>query len=156
MNWISDLSYNFEFKCPDNHKTVVRAKVQPPPPACEECQQTTQYVGFQAQKVKQTTVVEYDKNGRKAVAVRNKDGTMQYLSKTKLNYLKTGRVETQYTKEYQQAINKEEQKRVAKEQRAEASRRRTMDGHFKSLVSTLPDGEYVSDGVNVKPMKSKV
>lgn len=155
MNWLSELTYHYNFRCSKcDHQEKIKAKDRPPSPI--HCESEMNYLGFDPVKVKQTHAVEYDKNGRKAVAIRGKDGKMQYFSKTKLNYMKTGRVESQYTKEFQEALQKEEQKRVVQEQKAEAARRQKMDGHFKSLVANLPEGEYVSDGVSVKPMKSKV
>lgn len=156
MSWLEDLSYEYIFQCMKcDHREKIKAKDRPEKPK-HLCGEEMEYLGFEPVKVKQTHAVEYDKNGRKAVAIRGKDGKMQYFSKTKLNYMKTGRVESQYTKEFQEALQKEEQKRVVQEQKAEAARRQKMDGHFKQMVANLPEGEYVSDGVSVKPMKSKV
>lgn len=155
MSWIDDLVYTFNFDCLKcGQREKIKAKDCPEAPT--HCEIPMSYGGFDPVKVKQTHAVEFDKNGRKAVAIRNKDGSLQYHSKTKLNYLKTGRVESQYTKEFQEALQKEEQKKLVQEQKAQTSRRQHMDRHFKQMVSKLPEGEYVSDGVSVKPMKSKV
>ncbi len=159
MSWLEDLEYDFKFECENLHQNTVRAKAKegrPEPPACSECGEALQYRGFKPQQIKQTHNVEFEQNGRKAVRTRGKNGEIQHVSKTKLNYMKTGRVESQYTKDYKEHIEKENEKAVKaamEKEKKEEARRRNMDGHIKSMIKSLPDGEYLSDGVRAEPLK---
>jgi len=106
------------------------------------------YAGFEPRISKQTTMIEYDQNGRKAMRIQNKDGTVQHLSQTKINYMKTGRIENQYTKEYKNHLIKTQQEQLL---RTEYNRRRgkVSRASLDDVIKNMPDGEYVSDGTNV-------
>ena len=107
------------------------------------------YDGFEPEEVRQTNVIEYDQNGRKAVKVRQKDGSVQHISKTKLNYLKTGSTDSQFTKEYQEHLFKTKQHELLRSGvgKGKGKARKANE----AMMKNLPDGEYVSDGTNVMP-----
>ncbi|NDD05335.1 MAG: hypothetical protein EB078_10545 [Proteobacteria bacterium] len=143
MGWLQDLDYEYIYNCV-GHEFLMRGKAgddMPRSAPCPTCGQTGQYAGFKPIQVKQTTEIEFDQNGRKAVAIKNKDGSTTYISKTKLHYMKTGRIENQYTRSYQEHLQKTQQDEML---RTEHSRKRANVSPLKNL----PDGEYVSDGVN--------
>lgn len=61
---------------------------------------SAKYCGFEPKKITQTTLTEFEKNGRVGLRVVQKDGSVQYISKTKVNYCQTGKVVHSYTKEF--------------------------------------------------------
>lgn len=109
---------------------------------------TGTYAGFEPRIAKVTTMIEYDQNGRKAMRIQNKDGTVQHLSQTKINYLKTGRIENQYTKGYKEHLIKTQQEQML---RSEHNKRRgkVSRASLDDIIKNMPDGEYVSDGTSV-------
>jgi hypothetical protein len=70
------------------------------------------YAGFEPVKLGGETRVEFEKNGRKGVHIRKPDGDHQYISKTKLHYIKTGRIENQYTNSFKEYVAKKEQEQL--------------------------------------------
>lgn len=105
---------------------------------------TASYAGFEPNKIAIRTAVEFEKNGRKALAIREKDGSMRYVSKTRAEYQKTGKVESKYSDAYQAEIDKG----VQKELQAAQFKKKTQPDPLKEMLKQLGDGEYVSDGVN--------
>lgn len=154
MSWLNDLKYNFRFRCESDHVTHIESKegsddMRKMTVFCEECGKPTQYNGFEPIKVGQTHHVEYEQNGRKAVRTRDKDGNVSHISKTRLHYKKTGRIENQYTPAYQAHLEKTNQEQLLRTEHSRrkgsaksASARQTLD----EQIGSLPDGEYVSDG----------
>lgn len=69
------------------------------------------YAGFESVEILRRTEVEFEKNGRKGVEIRTKGNKRPtYISKTKLNYMKTGRYDSSgYTKDYKEHMLKQEQ-----------------------------------------------
>ena len=158
MSWLNDLIYEWKWVCKDGHFNMIRAKERPEDPFCEFCGGATEYTGFNPQKIGTKLVTTYEKHGRKAVRIRNKDGSLTHLSETKRIYQKTGRIESQYTKGYQEAQAKEEEKQKAREKAINenhSTRRQSMDHYFKQMVKELPDGEYTSDGFSAKETKKQ-
>jgi hypothetical protein len=163
MSWISDIEHTFNFKCEDKacgYTTKIKSKedsekLRRDPPKCFKCGGVTSYGGFEPVKIGQTHNVEYEQNGRKAIRTRGKNGEIQHVSKTKMHYMKTGRIENQYTKAYQEKMQKEaaEAERKAKAMEAsQAERRKHQDQVIKEQIKNMPDGEYVSDGINFTPL----
>lgn len=99
------------------------------------------YAGFEANKIRQKSYVEFEQHGRKAVCITDEKGKKSYISKTKLHYLKTGKVEGQYSNAFKEASRKNEQQAVIAE-----SRRHSKGPTMKDLLKGLPDGEYMSNG----------
>lgn len=163
MSWINDIEHTWNFRCTAGcqEKTQIKSKkdsdyMRDHAPDCGQCGASTEYAGFEPVKLGQTHNVEYEQNGRKAIRTRGKDGSIQHISKTKLHYMKTGRIENQYTKAYQDRIQKEaaEAQRKAKAMEAtQAERRKYQDQIIKEQIKNMPDGEYISDGLNFQPMK---
>lgn len=161
-DWLADLEYKFKFRCELGHITHVVSKedvdvIREREVPCEHCNRSTTYIGFEPQKIRQTAQVEYEQNGRKAVAIRNKDGEMQYVSQTKLHYQKTGQVENQYTKGYREHLEKTKQHELLRTEHLRKKRGKAStltDGQhaIENMVKDMPDGEYLAsaDGVVAK------
>lgn len=151
MSWIADRDIEYLYKIPSGEERILTM------PASEDA--PTEYTfedgiigvlrGFLPQEVRQTSIVEYDQNGRKAVRIRDKNGTIRHISKSKLHYIKTGKIENQYTDKFKAHITKTNQEQLLA---TEASRRRAAvtqvdpDTILKEKIGQLPDGEYASDG----------
>lgn len=101
-----------------------------------------EYAGFEPVKLGQRSSVMYEKNGRKAYMQRDSNGNISYVSATKMHYLKTGKIENQYSSDYQAVIEKQVQAEVYNSQKQQA------DKSIHEAIKHLADGEYVSDGVN--------
>lgn len=151
MGWLSDRDIKHRYKMPDGsiRHLVLSASAEASPAHTFGDFITGVYSGFEPDVVEQVTVIEYEQNGRKAVKVRNKDGSTRYVSKSKLNYLKTGRIENQYTKEYQDHLIKTKQTELLRSGvgKGKGKARKANE----AMMKNLPDGEYVSDGTNVMP-----
>lgn len=74
------------------------------------------YAGFEPNKLNLRTEVEFVKNGRKAVEFR-KNGKVQCLSKSKLEYMRTGKITSQNEKSFDDAIAKAEMQYMVKEEK---------------------------------------
>lgn len=152
MSWIADREIKYRYRMPDEtlRLLILKADQDAPQEHTFEDGQVGVYCGFEPDVVQQTNIVEFDKNGRKAVRIRNPDGTVRHVSKTKLNYMKTGRIENEYTKEYREHLEKTKQEQLLRTEhntrRAKVSTARPED-----VLKNLPDGEYVSDGKTVVP-----
>lgn len=103
------------------------------------------YAGFEPHKIGQKSEIVYEKNGRKAVAIRDRDGSMRYISETKRHYQKTGKVEQQFSKAMQVEIEKGVQKEL---QAAQFKKKEKAYDPMGEAIKKLADGEYVSDGKN--------
>jgi hypothetical protein len=147
MSWLNDIQYDYLYKCAE-HEFMVGgpAGEMPPTTACPQCGGEAQYMGFVPVELRQTTQVEFDQNGRKGMAIRGRDGSISYISKTKLHYMKTGKIENQYTPAYREHLEKTEQDQML---RTEHSRKRAKVTSAADMLKNMPDGEYLSDGTNV-------
>jgi hypothetical protein len=68
--------------------------------------------------------------------------------------MKTGRIENQYTKGYQEHLDKkagEQIKREAHAKKEAKARGIDPDQALKDSIAALPDGEFVSDGKSFIP-----
>ena len=101
------------------------------------------YAGFEPIKIGQKSEVFYEKNGRKAVAIRDRDGTMKYISETKRHYKKTGEVKQQFSRALETEIEKSVQREL---QAAQFTKKTKPYDPMAEAIKKLGDGEYVSDG----------
>lgn len=148
MSWLEDLKYTYKYDCEScGHTSFSESESEVL--SCEECSKDALYSGFIPQKLGITTQVEYEQNGRKAMAIRGKDGEMSYVSKTRLNYQKTGRIENQYTDSYKNKLQEEQQYQMLKSDTAKGKGKATAQNHMEDMVKNLPDGEYLSDGEGI-------
>lgn len=152
MSWLADRDIQYIYKMKDGSTRHLKltAKDDPPSEHTFEDGEVGTYAGFEKEEVRQVNMVEYDQNGRKAVKIKDKDGKVSYLSKTKINYLKTGRIENQYTKAYQEHLQKTQQEQMLRGE-SRKSKGTVSRASLDEVLKNMPDGEYVSDGVNVMP-----
>lgn len=160
MSWLNDLKRRYKFRCVSCDGEValsgegVDHTVIDSYPAtkklCPQCKEIHdfKYAGFENLEkigISHTLVKEeYEKNGRQAVKVGN-----TYMSKTKYNYLETGKIEHQYTPGYRAALEKEGEKNAHMlEEQSNTNRAKVeginSDAHRKldKQIAALPDGEY--------------
>lgn len=152
MSWLSERTIRYRYKMADDSVRIVElpANFDPATTYTFDDNEVGSYAGFEPEEIRQTNVVEFEQNGRKAVRVRDAGGGVRHISKTKLHYMKTGRIENQYTKEFQDHLVKTKQEHML---RTEHSRKRAKvsTASAKDVLKNLPDGEYLSDGKNVIP-----
>lgn len=107
------------------------------------------YRNFEPIKLHQKNEITYEKNGLRAVMRRDADGNVKYISETQLHYERTGKIEVQYTKEFQAQAEKNLQYQMQKERAIKK------DPNYRDpildMVKNLPDGEFVGDGQNFVP-----
>lgn len=159
MSWLDERDIFYRYKRPDGTIVHLKLSSKEESPAQFMCEDgvVAEYDGFEADQVKQTTITTYDKNGRLAVEIRGKNGEKQYVSKTKYNYMKTGRIENQYTPEFKERLQKSQQEQMLRSDvgpgkgKVSAVKRREREKAFRDM----PDGEYLSNGTDVFPMPKK-
>lgn len=157
MNWLAELNKERIFNYRSEDGSVIRGTIsdlsvifsreivgEPGEKFSHESHEY-EYAGFDAIKSEQKSIVEFEKNGRKAVMIRNPDGSIDYHSKTKMHYAKTGKVEQQFSDEYQSHIDKQMQ-----QQMIAAKYTPKQKDPLKEMIKNLPDGEYLSDGKSFK------
>lgn len=113
MSWLDDRKIVYRYQTESG--TVFHLKLgatEDPPLTIESPEGVATYAGFEPDVVKQVNVVAYDKNGRQAYRIIDKTGKVSHISKSKYKYLKTGRVENCYTKEFQTHLEKTEQDQI--------------------------------------------
>ena len=155
MSWLEELNADRKFNYRFEDGTVVRGTLKElsalvgntvlgePEETISVDGETAVYAGFDAIPVRQRAIIEFEKNGRKAIAIKEADGTTRYVSKTKMNYQKTGRIENKYTDDYQEILDKQ----IQNELMANKYKAKQHDP-MKEAIKNLADGEYVSDGKN--------
>jgi hypothetical protein len=162
MSWINERTIQYQYKFTDGEIRLFELLAgSVPPEKMEDVDGSVgTYIGFLPDKINQQHGVEYDQNGRKAMRIRNKDGSITHISKTKLHYMKTGRIENQYTKAFQEKLQKEQQEQLLRSEQGRgrgsvqpASARRH---DLEAKLGALPDGEYVSDGASVMPAPTEI
>lgn len=120
MGWLEDVVRVYKKECKDCGKTynykMMLKEFDNTPNDCTDCGATLSYAGFEnvpaeegGYNPKQHPIIEsYDQNGRKAIKIGD-----TYMSKTKYNYLETGKIEHEYTDAFKEVVQKETQKQVA-------------------------------------------
>jgi hypothetical protein len=115
---------------------------------------TATYKSFEPIKIQQRNEITYEKNGLKAVMKRDADGNMTYVSQTQIHYQQTGKIEVQYTKEFQRQAEKNLQFQMQKENAMK--KKPGYRDPILDMVKNLPDGEFVGDGQNFVPAEDYV
>lgn len=154
MSWLDERTIKYRYKMEDGSIKHLELPVSEEAPKTRLFEHaigrfaTGTYDGFEPEVVEQINVVEFDKNGRKAVRITDKNGKVRYQSKSKLHWAKTGRIENKYTREYEEHLAKTKQEQLL---RTEHSRKRATvsKASANDVLKNLPDGEYISDGTNV-------
>jgi hypothetical protein len=103
MSWIEDNEYEFEYVCDRGHRTIIKQPANMEREEfvqCATCKFPASYKGFKPQKLSLMSKVAYDRNGRQAYAISDGESTA-YISKTKYEYLQSGKVESRLTREYE-------------------------------------------------------
>jgi hypothetical protein len=156
MSWLDDLNANTVYNYKMENGTIVRGTAKQlselsgttvhgdPGETISIEGVTASYAGFEPNKIHTRTAVEFEKNGRKALAIRERDGSMRYVSKTRAEFQKTGKVESKYSDAYQAEI----EKNIQRELQAAQFQKKNQKDPMKEMLKNLADGEYVSDGVN--------
>lgn len=115
-NMFDNIQIRYQYKCGKAHLTNVTQWMSAPDPdvkkvKCGEkgCKLSVEYIGFEPIKMNITEIVHYERNGRLAVRVTDKKGKVSHVSKSKLHYKKTGRIENQYSESYRQHLMKTDQ-----------------------------------------------
>ena len=154
-DWLKDLNDNTNYKYQFEDGSVVLGNIKQlsdltgvpvkgnPGEVIEVDGLKATYAGFEPRKLGQKNEVFYEKNGRKAVAIRDRDGSMRYVSETKRHYQKTGEVKQQFTKDMQEQIEKSVQREL---QAAQYVKKSKPYDPMAEAIKKLGDGEYVSDG----------
>jgi hypothetical protein len=160
MNWLEELSKERVFNYRSTDGSVISGTVSDlskifscevigePGEIINHNDDQYSYAGFDPIKIQQKGVVEFEKNGRKAIMVRNTDGSVDYHSKTKMHYAKTGKIEQQFSDDYQAHLDKQFQNQLL----AEKYKPKQKDP-LKEMIKNLPEGEYLSDGKSFTPVR---
>lgn len=161
MSWLDDLSKEriFNYKLEDGSTTsgtiqelsklFNREFIGEPGEVILTDGLTLTYAGFEPIKLGQKGIVEFNKNGRKAVMVRNADGSIEYHSKTKLLYHQTGRSEQQFDDDYKKELERQTQQQLLREKHTPKQA-----DPLKEMIRNLPEGEYLSDGKSFTPVEN--
>lgn len=119
MSWLEDDVREFMFLCPQGHEHIVEAaaKASPGPGSknpCPECGEEATYNGLVPIQLGGMTAVEGEQNGRKYVEYNDGRGKVRRVSKTKLEYLRTGKTGGVYTKAFKEHMLKAQVSSAAK------------------------------------------
>jgi len=161
MSWIDEreIVYLYKLENGETRKLALPVSFSPEETCLFEDGLEGKYVGFEPEVVKQTNVVEYDKHGRKALRIKDKNGNLTHISKSKYNYMKTGKVVPQHTKAYQEHLIKTNQHEFLKSEVETRQRKQTVaaatfqETEASEKVGQLPDGEYLTNGRDFVPFK---
>lgn len=114
MGWIDEQTHTFRYVCSEGHVSLyeMSAKDQDytSPGECLTCQKEAAYSGFEPIEVNVVGKVAYDQNGRMAYRISDGKGKVTHISKTKYDYLQTGKIEGKYTAEYEAKLRQDEVK----------------------------------------------
>lgn len=160
MSWLNDLSKEriFNYKLDDGSTirgTILELSkifnhefIGEPGEIITTDQGVLKYAGFEPIVLGQKGIVEFEKNGRKALMVRNPDGSVDYHSKTKIHYAKTGEVKQQFSDDYQDALDRQMQQEMLRQKYTPKQK-----DPLKEMIAALPEGEYLSDGQTFTPVE---
>lgn len=104
MSWLESLEYDHQYNCAEGHDCFLKVAAAQEPPdevECAYCGAIARRIGFVPQEMGGQLVVQYDKNGRIGYAVTT-GGKTTYISKTKMEYMKTGQNKSHFSREYEQ------------------------------------------------------
>lgn len=118
-NWFGEVQREYYFICPDEHTKTIRASsleyntLRDNDQHCD-CGKLLEYTGFGNLEandggINQRPAVEsVEKNGRVGVKIGS-----TYMSKTKWNYMNTGKIENVYTPAFEKHLAKSKEKKEA-------------------------------------------
>lgn len=152
MSWLNSIRRTYKFRCTNDgcsgtlHKEVDGAtgsdcidELNGSMYFCEACQNETrlEYAGFYnrdrislSHNVQRET---FDQNGRVGYKIGN-----TYISKTKYDYLESGKIENQYTPAYRAELEKQ----AEKNEFLLKTETNTKRAQVSKVMKNLPDGEY--------------
>lgn len=107
---------------------------------------TYTYAGFEPRKLSIENRVEYDQNGRKAIQITRKNGERQYISQSKLHYMKTGRIQNQYTKEFEAHLVKTSQEQLLKTDQYISKAKIIANKERETMIQKGVPGHYIPEG----------
>lgn len=114
MGWLEDQIHTFRYTCTDGHASFYDMKAEEQDyvseRTCTTCGKPADYCGFEPREINVIGKVAYDQNGRMAYRISDGKGSVSHISQTKYNYMKTGVVEPQYTREYHEKLVKDGEK----------------------------------------------
>jgi len=114
MGWLEDRQCSYKYTCDEGHLSVYQMPTSEQDyestRECLACQKTAAYSGFEPDEINMVGKVSFDQNGRKAYRISDGKGKVTYISQTKYKYMQTGKIEPQYTKEYESQIHENEVK----------------------------------------------
>lgn len=111
MSWLEEDEREFRFRCPQGHEHTVTAVAKDSPKpghtvSCPECGEVASYAGLVPIHLNSATAIEGEQNGRKYMEYNDGRGNVRRISKTKLEYLKTGKTNGVYSKAYKEHLNR--------------------------------------------------
>lgn len=120
MSWLEEDERDFRFSCPkceEDFIVTARAKDGYGPGSkekCPDCGTDSDYAGLVPIQLKSGTAIEGEQNGRKYMEYNDGRGGVRRISKTKLEYLKTGQTNGVYSKAYKEHLNRAQVSSAAK------------------------------------------
>jgi hypothetical protein len=109
MSWLEELEYTFLYMCPEGHETRYTTGKQPSRDSqmvCKECGALANYQGPEPKVMGLTTAVDGEKNGVKFVEYKDGKGNIRRISKTKLEYLRTGKTDRVLADDYKKHLER--------------------------------------------------
>lgn len=104
MSWLNEIKHTYLYKCEDEHVSACEERTETVECFCEGCGKQAAYAGFEPVKLGQTVKMGYEQNGRLATKTMHPDGRVTCISKTKEHFMKTGKNESQLSREYTQHV----------------------------------------------------
>jgi hypothetical protein len=113
MGWLDQIQREYKYQCKNGHESLY-----PHPPettdevirqnmTCPECKEDAEYAGFLPIQVGGGVLKEtYEQNGRKAYRIKSRSGKVMHISKSKYDYLETGKIKNCYTPEHEERLVK--------------------------------------------------
>lgn len=121
MSWLEEDEREFLFTCPEGHTQVITAAAKDAPGPgdwvmCPDCEKQAHYSGLVPIQLKSTTAIEGEQNGRKYVEYKDGNGRVRRISKTKLEYLRTGKsTESVLANDYKRHLERSQVQSASKE-----------------------------------------
>lgn len=110
MSWLDERVTNVRFECEDKHLSVVSIKASEinydEVKKCLECDKDAVYAGFEPEAVNLVSKVLFQQNGRYGYRFSDGKGKVSHMSKTRYDYLQTGKIENKYTPDYKRELQK--------------------------------------------------
>lgn len=143
MGWLDDQTHTYRYACSEGHVSFFEMSEKDQdyesPGKCLTCDKEAAYAGFEPKDIHLVGKVAYDQHGRKAYRISDGKGKVTHISKTKYDYLQTGKIEGKYTTEYEAKLREDE---VANEYLLTTDHHRRMASvkHAIGLFGTQEEG----------------